>query len=314
MHTEPRAARFFLLASRSPRPGDRCRYSVHLTEKMMARKADIGCGLSRVEVCSLLFVLLVLMSIVVVAIQRSRESARRSTCNNNLRSLGNALQNYHAEMNAFPYGCVGNTALQPAERWSWYLSVGNHWGHYGIPIIDYERPWNAPSLRPLQLHTWRNGPEAVVEFDIPLTPFPVIECPNGTSATHADGQPYTDYVATAGIGSDAAQLPRTSSRAGVWAYDERRSLDDILDGASNTLIVIETSSNNGCWLAGGPATVRGYNQTQNPIGANNQFGGLHPNGSMAVFADGHTRFIADTIDPELFSSAITIVSSAINER
>ena len=26
MHTEPRAARLFLLASRSPRPGDRCRY------------------------------------------------------------------------------------------------------------------------------------------------------------------------------------------------------------------------------------------------------------------------------------------------
>ena len=26
MHTEPRAARIFLLASRSPRPGDRCRY------------------------------------------------------------------------------------------------------------------------------------------------------------------------------------------------------------------------------------------------------------------------------------------------
>ena len=26
MHTEPRAARVFLLASLSPRPGDRCRY------------------------------------------------------------------------------------------------------------------------------------------------------------------------------------------------------------------------------------------------------------------------------------------------
>ena len=26
LHTEPRAARVFLLASRSPRPGERCRY------------------------------------------------------------------------------------------------------------------------------------------------------------------------------------------------------------------------------------------------------------------------------------------------
>ena len=27
LHTEPRAARGFLLASRSPRPGERCRYT-----------------------------------------------------------------------------------------------------------------------------------------------------------------------------------------------------------------------------------------------------------------------------------------------
>ena len=34
MHTEPRAARLFLLASRSPRPGDRCRYPAkHETKK-----------------------------------------------------------------------------------------------------------------------------------------------------------------------------------------------------------------------------------------------------------------------------------------
>ena len=29
MHTEPRAARVFLLACRSPRPGERCRYHAH---------------------------------------------------------------------------------------------------------------------------------------------------------------------------------------------------------------------------------------------------------------------------------------------
>ena len=40
MHTEPRAARAFLLASQSPRPGDRCRY--HAPLKTMMNDHDAG--------------------------------------------------------------------------------------------------------------------------------------------------------------------------------------------------------------------------------------------------------------------------------
>ncbi|MDB2687297.1 DUF1559 domain-containing protein [Mariniblastus sp.] len=266
-------------------------------------------GLSRIELCVVLIAFAVLAAIAISAIQRVRESARRSTCRNTMNQLGNTLQNYHSAMNAFPQGCVGNTALAPSKRWSWHLSIGAYWGHYGTPVIDYQRPWDDPALRPLQLHTWTNGPDTVKEFDIPLIPCPIIKCPNGTSQTHTDGQPYTDYVATAGIGAQAALLPRTSDFAGVWAYEERRSIDDIQDGASNTLIAIETSSGNGCWLSGGPATVRGYEHFKHPIGNGKQFGGLHHDGSMAVYADGHVRYIPANISPDVFSSALTIAGS-----
>ena len=43
MHTEPRAARLFLLASRSPRPGDRCRYhaqSIDMPESHQQKLRD----------------------------------------------------------------------------------------------------------------------------------------------------------------------------------------------------------------------------------------------------------------------------------
>ena len=49
MHTEPRAARLFLLASRSPRPGDRCRYhacesSTHGTRSLKPDQDTIDGG------------------------------------------------------------------------------------------------------------------------------------------------------------------------------------------------------------------------------------------------------------------------------
>ena len=47
LHTEPRAARLFLLASLSPRPGERCRYSTnqfHTPEPRMSLKKCKECG------------------------------------------------------------------------------------------------------------------------------------------------------------------------------------------------------------------------------------------------------------------------------
>jgi hypothetical protein len=45
LHTEPRAARFFLLASRSPRPGERCRYPIYTMKYLpsLACVAIVAC-------------------------------------------------------------------------------------------------------------------------------------------------------------------------------------------------------------------------------------------------------------------------------
>lgn len=264
-------------------------------------------GFSRIEVCVVLIILALLAALGIPAIQSARESARQTQCKNTLKQLALALHNYHDTMGAFPYGCIGNPDLPPEKRWSWYLCLGNYWGHYGTPIIDYDRPWDDPALRPLKLRTWRNGP--FEEFDVPLVPFTAIKCPNGTRNVYSDGQPLTDYVGTAGIVPDGAFLPRNSDRAGVWAYNECRSFTDVKDGVSTTLIAIETSIRNGCWLAGGLATVRDYSPDDTPIGHGEQFGGLHHGGGMAVFVDGHVDFLADATSPEVLSSLLTIAGS-----
>ncbi|WP_339613615.1 DUF1559 domain-containing protein [uncultured Rubinisphaera sp.] len=252
----------------------------------------------------MIFTLATFALLVFPAIYHIRESARREQCKNTLKQLSLALLNYHDTYGIFPYGAVGSINLPPEKRWSWYLCIGNFWGHYGVPEIDYNRPWDDPALRPLILHTWRNGP--FEEFDVPLVPFPAIKCPNGTLKTHIDGQPFTDYVGTAGVTPEAAMLPASSHRAGLWAYEDGRSLSDIHDGISNTLLAMETSSSNGCWLAGGPSTVREYDPALPTIGSSAQFGGLHSGGGMAVFADGHVSFLAESISTCVLAEMMTI--------
>jgi prepilin-type processing-associated H-X9-DG protein len=72
-------------------------------------------------------------------------------------------------------------------------------------------------------------------------------------------------------------------------------------------MAIETNAANGPWLAGGPATVRGFDPGGPPyLGFNGQFGSFHRNGSEALFADGSVRFLSDTVDPKVFAALATI--------
>ena len=54
----------------------------------------------------------------------------------------------------------------------------------------------------------------------------------------------THYVGVAGVGADAATLPLSDPRAGVFGYDRKTSLRDIKDGHSTTMLLTEVLSNN----------------------------------------------------------------------
>jgi len=60
-----------------------------------------------VEVLTVLAVTGMLVSILVPAVQRARESARVSQCRNNLRQIGLALHNYQTAWSTFPPGYLG---------------------------------------------------------------------------------------------------------------------------------------------------------------------------------------------------------------
>ncbi len=134
----------------------------------------------------------------------------------------------------------------------------------------------------------------------------VLHCPARAETRPPSAAPVTTYIGVAGIGSRAPLLPRNDPQAGVFGYESSARLQDITDGTSTTMMVIETAKDNGPWAAGGPSTVRGLDPTQSYIGSGRQFGGLHSGGAMTAFADGSVRFVSDKISPATFEALATI--------
>lgn len=221
-----------------------------------------------------------------------REAANRIACQNNLKQLGNALANYHDANGSFPAATVPSNTLPFEKRLSWLYDLDPYMISRMSPRHSQDRTkaWDAPEN------------QQIVSEGLPY-----YLCPSNPDRGDAAALPLTHYVGIAGLGEDAAGLTREDGRAGVFGYDRRTRREDIRDGTSLTLMVMETTLNNGCWAAGGPATVRGLDTSSQPyLGKGGQFGGSHPGHTVATFADGSAHTMHDTVSPEVIKALMTI--------
>jgi prepilin-type processing-associated H-X9-DG protein len=215
----------------------------------------------------------------------------RAHCQSNLRNIAFALLGYLGAQEgekAFPNGTWPNPSLPPEKRLSWYAVITPYLDHPILDAMDRIQPWDNQS----------NDPIACTRIELLVCPIAV--APQG-------GRLPTPYIGIAGLGTDAPFLPKGHPRAGVFGYERGTTLAEITDGAAYTMIVVESARVRGSWLAGGPATVRGLDTAELPyIGRGQQFGGVHPSGMNAAFADGSVRFVNDTINPRVLEALSTI--------
>lgn len=240
------------------------------------------------------------------AIGKVREAERTSKCQENLKQVGMALHYYHYCFEHLPAGTVANPDLAPGRRLSWLVET-QPYGFTQIGFaIDREAAWDAR-----QNYDLKAGGAGGPLF--PQPDFPYFLCPSGPPKTAPHGPGLTHYVGVAGLGERAAELPLgypeaglVEKGAGVFGYDRTLKFPDIKDGMANTLAVVETAWENGPWTAGGYPTVRGLVPGRPYVGAGQQFGGVHPAGAMALFADGSVRLLADSMSPKAFEALATI--------
>jgi prepilin-type processing-associated H-X9-DG protein len=228
-----------------------------------------------------------------------QQQSNRVGCTNNLREIGLALNvMYEQRGDHFPQATIPNAALPPEKRLSWLAALG--------PFLPAETPVARERRKLFGTIAEEKAWDAPANASVRQANVTAYLCPS-YFRDYRPAPGLTSYVGVAGIDPDATALPKSSGRAGLFGYDRVIARSDISAGISSTMAVVETTRDNGSWLAGGAATVRGLDPEESRyIGFGRPFGGLHPRGLNVLWADASVRFLKETIAAADFRAAAVL--------
>jgi prepilin-type N-terminal cleavage/methylation domain-containing protein len=280
-----------------------------------------------IELLVVIGIIAILIGLLLPAVQKVREAAARSKCQNNLKQIGLAFHGYHDLKGRFP----------PA------LSGGHNYVQFLLPYIeqtalagsyDYSKAWNSSVINASGYSNL-----SVTQHDIPIMLCPSVSGgrvgPAGGSDAgkyvYACDYPVSDYIWDPAMTVLNAVTPKQYlgfwMRVGATSVDlsdpnKAPSATDIEDGLSNTFMVFEDAgrpvryedgrenenagnypATNGNW--GDPANritvedvCRGY-QVQN-CNNGNEIYSFHSGGVLNAFGDSSVHFIRQDIFPKVF--------------
>lgn len=244
-------------------------------------------GFTLVELLVVIAIIGILVGLLLPAVQMVRESARKTQCQNNLRQIGLALHNFHHAHRRLPIGCV-------------------EWRGYGMPSSNRQLAWSAYILPQLEQQNLFDAIDFGRPFDAPenavvaATRLSVFLCPS--TPVHENVLGPTDYGGLFG-----ERILTREPDDGVFLHDKEIDFDDIRDGLSNTIVVAEdTGGPDSEWINGKNVFVQaGGINDPNAWQGDNEIRSFHHGGAMAVFADGHVSFLADTTEIQVVGGIIT---------
>lgn len=190
----------------------------------------------------------------------------------------------------------------PAERLSFFADLMPYFGERMMGVREGLNPnlsWKDPE-------NVRYGRILVGELLVPGSGKTFTRVPGVDSQLAV-----THFVGMGGVGPDAPYLPVGHPLAGVFGYDRQTRLEDIRDGASNTIMLIQVdAATSGPWIAGGGATIRGTSPNgERDVGfpggfRSPKYGGKE--GVWVIMADGSVRFLNRNVSPSVFKALCTM--------
>lgn len=211
------------------------------------RVTNLRRGFTLVELLVVIAIIGVMVGLLLPAVQAAREAARRMSCSNNLKQIGLGLHNYHDTHRVFPAGFYMNndnyatgTAKTPQ-----LLANGLAWSTMILPFIEQAPLYDLVQTQTLSFgRHWElaNGAPPANAIAAARTGISSYNCPSDTLGlinTKRANYGTNNYLGNSG---NAAAI----DRHGIFWVNSRVLMRDILDGTSNTVMVVErtgTSSN-----------------------------------------------------------------------
>ena len=278
-----------------------------------------------IELLVVIAIIGILIGLLLPAVQKVREAAARTTCQNNLKQLGLALHAYHDRTGTFPPG-YADTAPWPND------DAGPGWGWAAFLLDDVEQ---ANLRRQVDFATAVGSPTAPVPA-VRATFLKLFWCPADRMVgtfTATDGGSQTWALAHASYvacnGNDGVDDNSTPAHTGAFVRGTRGfRVADVTDGLSGTFFVGErcTTMSLSAWagvptgaqvpsvrspgdFSGGSALVLGHCGPHLPndtiVTDADAMSSAHTGGVQFLFGDGSVRMIKNSITQDTYDALAT---------
>jgi prepilin-type N-terminal cleavage/methylation domain-containing protein/prepilin-type processing-associated H-X9-DG protein len=214
-----------------------------------------------IELLVVIAIIAILIGLLLPAVQKVREAAARTKCQNNLKQIGLALHNYHGTLGQFPPGYM---ATNPGPGLADDHGPGWGWGALILPYLEQD-----PLYRQIQLAKDITDP---VNAAARMTSLSIFLCPSDPGELlfkvdrDGDSEPYTNYLTdsagqpvvvahgnyvgmfgnpevTPDPGYLSTDTDRGPAHRGVFYRNSVIRITDVTDGTSNSLFAGERSTN-----------------------------------------------------------------------